>query len=112
MVAVVARGNHALAWHCSRCAWSWIQAVAGNAGESGRYAVRRVPGATVLDVTLTHGGLFRRWTITTDFPDGWACRFMTDTSVTAFLCTTEDQVVAKQRSWREEIAIARAEGWV
>jgi hypothetical protein len=65
----------------------------------------------VLDVTLHRCDAVRRWTIHTAFPDGWACRLMTETGVTVSFCKTEDEVVAKQREWRAEIAAARAEGW-
>jgi hypothetical protein len=78
---------------------------------SGSFPLFNPPGAVLLDVTLHRFDAVRRWTIHTAFPDGWSCRLLTGTSVRVSFCQTEDQVVAKQREWRAEIAAARAEGW-
>ena len=79
---------------------------------SDRYSSSTVTAvAVLLDVTLRRNGQVKRWTITTAFPDGWACRLTSADNVHASSCSTEDQIVTKQRDWRADINAARADGW-
>jgi len=68
-------------------------------------------GAVLLDVTLRRGAEVRRWTISSDGPDGWSCRLVTTTSVTVSRCGTGEAVATKEREWRAEVEAARAAGW-
>ena len=70
------------------------------------------PGAVILDVTLRREAMVRRWTITSEPPDGWSCRFVDANSVTVSGCATVDAVTVKTREWRAEIEAARADGWI
>jgi hypothetical protein len=69
------------------------------------------PGAVILDVTLRRDGAVRRWTINSEAPDGWSCRFVAEHSVTVSGCKSKEQMLATHREWLAEIEAGRADGW-
>jgi hypothetical protein len=66
--------------------------------------------AVLLDVTLSHNGVVRQWTITST-PYGWSCKVVSPQQVTVHGCSTLERAVAKLQQCDAEIAAARAEGW-
>ena len=68
-------------------------------------------GAVVLDVTLRRDREVRRWTISTQSPDGWSCRLVAESSVTVSACETNERMLAVHRAWLADIEAARADGW-
>ena len=66
--------------------------------------------AVLLDVTLSHHGVVRQWTIHST-PDGWSCKVVGPQQVSVHGCSTLKQTAARLQQCEAQIAAARADGW-